>query len=153
MEKVNVYSEEEKRWMTGGEDGSLPKRVIPSEIYVLAPDEIFVFGSNALGMHHGAAARVAYNEFGAEWGNGEGLQGQSYAIPTMEGLTNTMTAVKRFIAFAREHTELMFLVTPIGCGIVGYFPEEIAPMFAEAALLENVYLPISFWKVLQETNH
>lgn len=105
-------------------------------------------GSNALGMHHAGAARVAYNEFGAEWGNGEGLQGQSYSIPTMEGEHNTKLAIMRFTQYAREHPELKFLVTPVGCGIAGYTPEEIAPMFKDAAYLENVYLPISFWKVL-----
>ena len=85
MKKENIYTDEELYWMTGGDAGTLPTRIIPSEIYSLAPNEVFVFGSNALGMHHGGAARVAYNEFGAEWGNGEGMQGQSYAIPTMEG--------------------------------------------------------------------
>ena len=137
--------------MKGGAEGSLPTRIIPSEIYSLAQNEVFVFGSNALGMHHGGAARVAYNEFGAEWGNGEGLQGQSYAIPTMEGEHSTMLAVNRFTDYAKEHPELKFLVTPIGCGIAGYSPEEIAPMFKEAAALENVYLPISFWKVLMNS--
>ena len=151
MKKENIYTDEELYWMTGGDDGSLPTRIIPSEIYSLAPNEVFVFGSNALGMHHGGAARVAYNEFGAEWGNGEGMQGQSYAIPTMEGEHNTMHAICRFTRYAKEHPELKFMVTPIGCGIAGYTPEEIAPMFKEAAALENVYLPISFWKVLMNS--
>ena len=148
MKKENIYTDEERYWMTGGNDGTLPTRIIPSEIYSLAANGVFVFGSNALGMHHGGAARVAYNEFGAEWGNGEGLQGQSYAIPTMEGEHSTMLAVNRFTDYAKEHPEQKFLVTPIGCGIAGYSPEEMAPMFKEAAALENVYLPISFWKVL-----
>ena len=148
MEKTNIYTDEERYWMTGGSTGTLPTRIIPSVIYSLAPNEIFVFGSNALGMHHAGAARVAYNEFGAEWGNGEGLQGQSYSIPTMEGEHNTKLAIMRFTQYAREHPELNFLVTPVGCGIAGYTPEEIAPMFKDAAYLENVYLPISFWKVL-----
>ena len=151
MKKENIYTDEELYWMTGGDAGTLPTRIIPSEIYSLAQNEVFVFGSNALGMHHGGAARVAYNEFGAEWGNGEGLQGQSYAIPTMEGEHSTMLAVNRFTDYAKEHPELKFLVTPIGCGIAGYSPEEIAPMFKEAAALENVYLPISFWKVLMNS--
>ena len=148
MEKTNIYTDEERYWMTGGRTGTLPTRIIPSVIYSLAPNEIFVFGSNALGMHHAGAARVAYNEFGAEWGNGEGLQGQSYSIPTMEGEHNTKLAIMRFTQYAKEHPELKFLVTPVGCGIAGYTPEEIAPMFKDAAYLENVYLPISFWKVL-----
>ena len=151
MKKENIYTDEELYWMTGGDAGTLPTRIIPSEIYSLALNEVFVFGSNALGMHHGGAARIAYNEFGAEWGNGEGLQGQSYAIPTMEGEHSTMLAVNRFTDYAKEHPELKFLVTPIGCGIAGYSPEEIAPMFKEAAALENVYLPISFWKVLMNS--
>ena len=151
MKKENIYTDEELYWMTGGDAGTLPTRIIPSEIYSLAPNEVFVFGSNALGMHHGGAARIAYNEFGAEWGNGEGLQGQSYAIPTMEGEHSTMLAVNRFTDYAKGHPELKFLVTPIGCGIAGYSPEEIAPMFKEAAALENVYLPISFWKVLMNS--
>lgn len=150
MEKTNIYTDEERYWMTGGRTGTLPTRIIPSVIYSLAPNEIFVFGSNALGMHHAGAARVAYNEFGAEWGNGEGLQGQSYSIPTMEGEHNTKLAIMRFTQYAREHPKLKFLVTPVGCGIAGYTPEEIAPMFKDAAYLENVYLPISFWKVLMK---
>lgn len=150
MEKTNIYTDEERYWMTGGRTGTLPTRIIPSVIYSLAPNEIFVFGSNALGMHHAGAARVAYNEFGAEWGNGEGLQGQSYSIPTMEGEHNTKLAIMRFTQYAREHPELKFLVTPVGCGIAGNTPEEIAPMFKDAAYLENVYLPISFWKVLMK---
>lgn len=84
MKRKNIFTDEERYRMTGGNTGTLPIRIIPS-IYSLAPSEIFVFGSNAPGMHHAGAARVAYNEFGAEWGNGEGLQRQSYSIPTMEG--------------------------------------------------------------------
>ena len=77
MKKENIYTDEERYWMTGGNDGSLPTRIIPSEIYSLAPNEVFFFGSNALGLHLHGAARIAYNEFGAEWGNGEGMQGHS----------------------------------------------------------------------------
>jgi hypothetical protein len=85
-------------------------------------------------------------------GNGEGLQGQSYSIPTMEGEHSTKLAVMSFTQYAREHPELKFLVTPVGCGIAGYTPDEMAPMFKDAAYLENVYLPISFWKVLMGNN-
>lgn len=67
MKRKNIYTDEERYWMTGGNTGTLPIRIIPSVIYSLAPSEIFVFGSNALGMHHAGAAHVAYNEFGAEW--------------------------------------------------------------------------------------
>ena len=97
----------------------------------------------------GGAARVAMERFGAVWGIGEGLQGQSYAIPTMEGLENTRAAVHRFIDYARNHPELTFLVTPIGCGIAGYTPCDIAPMFHSALPLANIWLPESFWEVLK----
>jgi len=145
---INHYTEEEKYWCSGGSTGTLPTRITPSLINVLADGQIFVFGSNARGMHAGGAARAAVARFGAQWGNGEGLQGRSYAIPTMEGLESTTKAVERFIAYAKEHTEYNFMVTPIGCGIAGYTPEQIAPMFRDAASLENVWLPLSFWKLL-----
>ena len=148
MERTNFYTEEERYWMTGGNTGTLPARITPSQINVLGDNEIFVFGSNIQGMHMGGAARVAYNEFGAEWGNGEGLQGKSYALPTMEGEDNTRAAIKHFTDFAYDHPELKFFVTPVGCGIAGYSPEDIAPMFESSANLENVYLPVSFWKVI-----
>ena len=128
--------------------GTPPERITPSQINTLESGEIFVFGSNARGAHMGGAARAALENFGAIWGVGEGLQGRSYAIPTMEGLENLAPAVERFVIFARQHEELTFYVTAIGCGIAGYRPEQIAPLFLEAASLPNVYLPLSFWKVI-----
>lgn len=146
----NRYTEEERYWLTGGNTGTLPNRITPSRIEVLGKNEVFVFGSNIKGLHMGGAARVAYNKFGAEWGNGEGLQGQSYALPTMEGLGNTLIAVEKFTQYAKIHPEQKFFVTPVGCGIAGYTSKEIGPMFREAAALDNVFLPVSFWKVLLE---
>ena len=123
-------------------------RTTPDHITSLAPGQVFVFGSNIHGFHGGGAASFAADYFGAVWGVGEGLRGRSYALPTMEGLESTRRAVERFVAFAKEHPELTFLVTPVGCGIAGYTPEEIAPMFAGAVGLENVWLPEVFWQVL-----
>lgn len=137
-------------WSRGGNTGMLPSNITPSQVNVLAEDEIFVFGSNSQGAHMGGAARVAQEKFGAVWGIGEGLQGKSYAIPTMEGLENLAPAVQRFTTFARQHKELKFLVTAIGCGIAGYQPDEIAPFFLEAAHLPNVFLTLSFWKVIMK---
>lgn len=144
----NIYTEEEHYWSRGGHTGMLPTNITPSQVNVLADGEIFVFGSNFQGAHMGGAARVAKEKYGAVWGIGEGLQGKSYAIPTMEGLENLAPAVQRFTSFARQHKELKFFVTAIGCGIAGYQPEEIAPMFLDAAYLPNVYLPLSFWKII-----
>ena len=122
----------------------------PAWIKELKENEIFVFGSNLGGFHGGGAARVALNQFGAVWGQGVGLQGQSYAIPTMHGGVDVIKPyVDEFIAFAREHRELKFLVTPIGCGIAGFAIEEIAPLFAAAIDDENVILPESFVKVIE----
>ena len=128
---------------------NMEKRISPDFINTLKENEIFVFGSNLDGMHGGGAARVAYNKFGAIWGQGVGLQGQCYAIPTMHGGVNVIKPyVDEFIDFAKSHTELKFLVTRIGCGIAGFTDEEIAPLFKEAIEIENIYLPKSFYYIL-----
>ena len=117
----------------------------PERITALRADEVFVFGSNLAGMHGGGAARAAYERFGAIWGRGVGLQGQSYAIPTMQGGVETIRPyVDDFIDFARSRPDLFFYVTRIGCGIAGFVDAEIAPLFAEARKVENICLPESF---------
>ena len=119
----------------------------PEDIYELKPNEIFVFGSNLAGSHGGGAARLAYNRFGAIWGQGVGLQGQSYGIPTMHGGVDAIKPyVDEFIAFAKQHSEYKFLVTKIGCGIAGFTTDEIAPLFQDAIDVENIILPESFVK-------
>lgn len=124
------------------------KRVAAEWIRKLNEGEVFVFGSNRSGSHGGGAAYIAFKQFGAVWGEGEGLFGQSYALPTMEGPEAMAEAVGRFIDFARQHREKVFLVTAVGCGIAGYTPAEVAPLFADAVGLENVFLPASFWNYL-----
>jgi len=114
----------------------------------LAPGEIFVFGSNASGAHGGGAARFAYDRFGAVWGQGEGLQGQSYGIDTMSGLDVFSEQASRFVDFARQHPELRFLVTEVGCGVAGYRPEQVAAFFRGSPA--NVVLPEAFSRVLSE---
>ena len=120
-------------------------RISPQWITSLDEDEIFVFGSNLQGLHGGGAARLAYERFGAMWGEGSGLHGRTYAIPTMHGGTEKIAPyVNEFIAFAREHAELKFLVTEIGCGIAGFTVKEMAPLFRDALEIENIYLPERF---------
>ena len=122
----------------------------PERISELKENEIFVFGSNLAGAHGGGAARLAYNRFGAVWGEGVGLQDRTYAIPTMQGGVDTIKPyVDSFISFAKEHTELTFLVTRIGCGIAGFRDEEIAPLFAAAIDVENIILPKEFVAFLE----
>lgn len=117
----------------------------PERISELKENEIFVFGSNLAGAHGGGAARFAYERFGAVWGEGVGLHGQTYAIPTMQGGVDTIKPyVDAFIRFAKEHNRLTFLVTRIGCGIAGFRDEEIAPLFADAIEVENIILPMEF---------
>lgn len=121
----------------------------PDFIKTLSENEIFVFGSNLAGMHGGGAAFAAFRHFGAIMGQGVGLQGQSYAIPTMQGGVETIKPyVDEFIAFARQHQELRFLVTRIGCGIAGFTDQQIAPLFVEALDEPNIALPKSFVDVL-----
>ena len=117
----------------------------PERIEELKADEIFVFGSNLAGMHGGGAAWFAFRKFGAVMGCGVGLRGQSYAIPTMQGGVETIKPyVDEFISFARSHPEFFFYVTRIGCGIAGFKDREIAPLFKDAAGMENICLPKSF---------
>lgn len=121
------------------------RKYTPERISELQSNEVFVFGSNLAGAHGGGAARAAYNKFGAVWGRGVGLFGRSYAIPTMQGGVETIKPyVDEFIRFAKEHDELEFLVTRIGCGIAGFRDSEIAPLFKEAIDVENIILPRSF---------
>ncbi|MDE5829225.1 MAG: hypothetical protein K2H48_04465 [Duncaniella sp.] len=121
----------------------------PEHITHLDQDDVFVFGSNLAGMHGGGAAMQAFRHFGAEWGNGVGPQGQSYAIPTMQGGVETIKPyVDDFIEYARECDQNTFYVTRIGCGIAGFTDEEIAPLFDEALDLYNVRLPESFVKII-----
>lgn len=125
------------------------KRISPAFIKELKENEIFVFGSNLAGMHGGGAAKIAHASFGAVWGEGVGLHGKTYGIPTMHGGLNAIKPyVDDFIEFARTHPEMKFLVTRVGCGIAGFKDEEMAPLFKEAAEFENVFLPEVWWEMI-----
>lgn len=122
----------------------------PDKIDRLRANEIFVFGSNLQGLHGGGAARAAHQRFGAIMGVGVGLQGQSYAIPTMQGGVGTIRPyIDQFIDFARNRPDLTFLVTRIGCGIAGFTDADIAPLFRAALPVANILLPKSFVAILQ----
>lgn len=121
------------------------RRFTPDRIVSLDENEVFVFGSNLAGSHGGGAARLAYERFGAVWGLGTGIQGQSYAIPTMQGGVETIKPyVDEFLRFTQQNKNLTFLVTKIGCGIAGFRDDEIAPLFYNALALDNVILPKEF---------
>lgn len=123
-------------------------RITPDVIARLGVNEIFVFGSNEQGLHYGGAAKAAMENFGAIMGQGNGLQGKSYAIPSMSGLGVMGEYVKEFCEFAKTHPEKRFLVTEIGCGIAGYSVSDVAPLFECCLDVENITLPASFWDFL-----
>ena len=128
-----------------------PRRYTPELIDHLEENEIFVFGSNLQGWHGGGAAAAAHMWFGAIWGCGVGIQGQSYAIPTMQGGLETIKPyVDEFIEYAGQHADLTFLVTRIGCGIAGFRDEDIAPLFVGCKDMKNVVLPKRFHEILEK---
>lgn len=125
-------------------------RVSPERIDSLKQNEIFVFGSNLAGHHDGGAAFAAMRKFGAVYGQGKGLQGRSYAIPTTGNPHIMCDAIDEFIYFAKCHPEMRFLVTAIGCGHGGWTPEQVAPLFKDAVDVQNIALPKSFWDVIRK---
>ncbi|MCK9446492.1 hypothetical protein M0Q50_06435 [bacterium] len=129
-------------------------KITSNRITNLNLNEIFVFGSNLSGFHAGGAARIAL-DWGAIWGNGVGLQGKTYAIPTKsQDMIRTLTIeeikpyVNDFINFAKNNPTLIFFVTEIGCGIAGLKHEDVAPLFKNAINVDNIYLPEKFWNIL-----
>lgn len=123
--------------------------VTPEWISELKPNEIFVFGCRRSGRHYEGAANFAREHFGAVVGQGEGLQGQSYAIPTAGvGLGWIRDAIDRFTEFACANPNMKFLVTPVGCGLGLWDCNDIAPLFLNASKLPNVWLPKDFWNIL-----
>jgi hypothetical protein len=116
--------------------------------------EIFVFASNLAGKHHGGSARRAWERCGAIFGKGEGLQGESYAIPTLDEnfeklpLERIRFYVDTFLVFASHHPEMTFNIVAIGCGIAGFKPDEIAPFFEGCP--DNCNLPEEFTAILNK---
>jgi hypothetical protein len=124
----------------------------PDIINNLRENEIFVFGSNESGRHGKGAAKTAILKFGAVYGKGYGLQGQSFAIPTKDRWLKILPIceiskyVDDFIAFAKQHPELKFFVTKIGCGLAGYSVSEMRELFISREIPEHVILPYEFRK-------
>ena len=147
-EKNNASKEEKIRMKRQFADEYYGNRVSPSHIDRLNPGEIFVFGSDPEGHHKGGAARQAVMQFGAHQGQGEGIQGMSYAIPTTGSRDEFQQAIQRFCQYAHSHPEMKFLLTRVGCGSAGYTIDEAAEMFSYCVKLENVSLPAEFWKSL-----
>lgn len=129
-------------------------RITPDNIKELQPYQIFVFGSNLSGRHGKGAAKAALS-WGARWGCASGIQGRTYGIPTKDAsIKRTLSVleikpfVDDFIEWAKYHTGNVFLVTEIGCGLAGYKPKDIAPLFKDAMNVDNIHLPAKFWHKL-----
>jgi hypothetical protein len=133
-------------------------RYTPENIKELKRNEVFVFGSNANGHHGGGAARCALDYFHAEWGKGEGMTGQCYAIPTLDKNMRKvdpfalLQSLKAFVRYAKTHQDKVFLVTKIGCGIAGWSESGVARLlyiaFREVGVKrvpKNVILPREFY--------
>ena len=121
------------------------RRIAPDLIRHLNKDEVFVLGSNVHGQHHGGASLYALEHFGAINGHAEGIQGRSYAIPTVgNSIEDLEAAVERFNEYVVMHPQQKFILTAIGCGTAGYSIEQIAPLFRQAYALGNVYVPRQF---------
>ncbi len=129
-------------------------RTTPAFITALNPNERFVVGTNKLGVHGAGGALTGRKLWGLRPGVGEGPSGQCYALPTKRGpyedasLIEVADAVAGFIEYARSEPKLIFLVTEVGCKLAGFMPAEIAPLFADAVPLSNVFLPARFWAIL-----
>ena len=124
----------------------------PENITELKPNEVFVFGSNLAGIHGAGAARFAHKVFGAEFGVGIGMTGKCYALTTKDHdiwtlpLNRIEEYVIDFLDYAKENLDKTFFVTQIGCGLAGFAPEDIAPMFKVHP--KNVILPKEFHEVI-----
>lgn len=128
-------------------------RITPVKVKSLGPNEVFVFGSNELGNHNGGAAYVALKKFGAMPGVPEGLQGQSWAIPTVGdaiGPHEIAQSFHRLVEFAKVHTEVTFYVTALGCGHGGYEPEFISRYLEEGIPVKNIRYPLVFWQEFEK---
>lgn len=144
----------------------MKNRITPEKITTLTDDEVFVFGSNENGWHGAGAALTTHKKFKAPKGKGFGCHKhltikpsllQTFAIPTKDWYLDKLELkyiqmyIDRFIDYASTNSQVKFLVTEIGCGLAGYKPEDIAPLFKEAVYINCIHLPQRFWDVLNKT--
>ena len=119
---------------------------------------IFVAGTNLDGKHGAGSAKYARDHEGLRMGVGRGLDGNSYALPTVGHKFARMTLpqvaveVGRFIEVARQYEFEQFKVTRVGCALAGFTDEQIAPLFVDApanCLFDEAWKPFlptrRFW--------
>jgi hypothetical protein len=120
----------------------------------IEPEEntIFVFGSNPEGRHGAGSAKVAKEKFGAVYGIGEGLQGNSYAIPTKDlripgtrsiSKSDIVRNIQKLYDLARIMPEKNFKVAYRTKfdekSLNGYTGEEMVQMFSMYPVPNNIY--------------
>ena len=155
MLSFNMQSPFSYQEITGEGDSipapAVPLRITPDRLEQISGTDILVFGSNLQGIHAGRIAREALERFGAQMHQGTGIQGQSYAIPVMQGgVTTIQPYVDEFLDYASRHPHQRFMVTEVGCTLAGFEPEDIAPLFAPARQESNIWLPISFLDAMEK---
>jgi len=140
--------------MSDRKSKSFQNRITNDYITSLKENEIFVFGSNESGIHGGGAAKLAM-KWGAEYRNPEGIQGNTYAIPSKDKsifrtleISEIKPYVDNFIEYAKNNEDKTFFVTEIGCGLAGLTPEQVAPLFEGTIFVKNVHLPLKFWNII-----
>ena len=133
---------------------NITNRITPERITSLKNNEVFCFGSNKKGKHTKGAAKIAMG-FGAIYGQAAGLQGKTYGIPTKGNSMAKSLSIEEikpfvddYIKFAKDNPDKIFLTTEIGCGLAGYKPKEVAPLFKDAIEVLNIHLPARFWHKL-----
>ena len=122
-------------------------------IDMMGPNDIFVFGSNTLGIHGKGAAKTAKRWFGARHGVGEGLIGNSYALPTLYAeQVGQLILTKRtdddlyesmciFYNCADDHPGLLFWLTRVGCGLASYEEAYMIELFSSIPTPTNILKP------------
>ena len=129
---------------------ALNSKFTPRVISSLDHNEIMVFGTNALGKYRSECSKVALEQFGAEWGKKEGISGNTYAIPVIDqDLDFIKKHIDDFINFAQNNPNLIFYITRIDKDIRDYDLDKIALLFKDSLEIDNIVLPLSYYKILQ----
>jgi hypothetical protein len=141
---------------------AIQRKTYSGMIQNLAPNQVFVFGSNTQGKHGKGAALTAKNKFGAIYGQAEGPQGQSYAIITKDLTKNTHPSrtpeqikeqIHNLYEYAKENPDKEFLVAYSGKGtnLNAYSNQEMADMFSSEPIPNNIVFEQEFNELISTT--
>jgi hypothetical protein len=136
--------------------GEYSDRITPDEILSLKDNEIYVFPTTLCGKHSNIYSVLAQLRFGARYGKAFGIQGKTFAIPTIDKdmkerlpISRIKHFIDKFYDEAEAHHRIIYYVVGFGNGGIGSWPvRAIAPLFESLSKLDNVYLPIAIWREL-----